>query len=81
MTDMRIYVGRWDLLPKEWEGFNGLAEKDEEEIKAELSREIGMDRGYHDNFLAIYTRAEFEDTFNGDLLGDFNNEKYWIRIF
>ena len=78
---MRIYVGRWSLLPSEWEGYNGLVEKDEAEIKKELGRQVKTDEGYYDNFIAIYTRAEFEDTFNQDLKGEFSTGKYWIRMF
>ena len=78
---MRIYVGLWSLLPSSWEGYNGLVDKSEEEIKEELSREISTNTGYYDNYLAIYTRAELEDTFNQDLNGGLSTGKYWIRIF
>ena len=53
---MKIYVGRWALLPEDWDGINGLRDKDEEEIQAELSREVNTNEGYADNFIAIYTR-------------------------
>ena len=43
---MKIYVGRWDLLPEEWEGINGLYEKSEEEIAAEISREVDQDAAF-----------------------------------
>ena len=78
---MRIYVGLWSLLPKEWEGYNGLVEKTEEEINAELSREIALPEGYYDNILAIYTRKEFEETLNQDLNHEFRTDKYWVRFF
>lgn len=39
---MKIYVGRWDALPEEWEGYNGLVEKNREEIVAEIGREIEL---------------------------------------
>lgn len=29
---MKIYVGRWDLLPEEWEGYNGLSEELQEKL-------------------------------------------------
>lgn len=72
-----IYVGRWDQLPKRWEGFNGLVEKSEDEISLEVVQEgtIG------DIYVGKYTQENFENMFNGDLIGDFNNEKYWIKIF
>ena len=78
---MTIYVGRWNLLPEEWEGINGLYEKSEEEIKAELDRQIKTDEGYHDDYLGIYTKMEFEETFNGDNEGDFNGTEYFIKMF
>ncbi len=79
---MKIYVGRWDLLPEEWEGINGLYEKSEKEIKAEISRQVDeMDKtGDNDNTVAIYTPAEFEETFNDDN-GELNGGKYWMKIF
>lgn len=49
---MNIYVGRWDLLPASWEGYNGLSEKSEEEIRAEVSREVDIME--EDTFIAIY---------------------------
>ena len=74
---MKIYVGRWDLLPKEWEGYNELVEKNEDEISLEVIQESTV----CDMFVGQYTPKQFEDMFNGDLIGAFNNEKYWIRIF
>lgn len=74
---MKIYVGRWDLLPKDWEGYNALVEKNEDEISFEIVQESTT----RDMFVGQYTPAEFENTFNGDLVGAFNNEKYWIKIF
>ena len=82
---MKIYVGRWDLLPKEWEGINGLYEKSEEEIAAEISREVDQDaaenRYYEDNLIAIYEPEEFEETFNGDNESKLHGTRYWIKIF
>jgi len=74
---MKIYVGLWKLLPDEWEGYNGLVEKNEEEISLEVLQESTV----RDLFVGEYTHKQFEDMFNGDLVGAFNNEKYWIRIF
>lgn len=82
---MKIYVGRWDLLPEEWEGINGLYEKSEEEIAAEISREVDQDaaenRYYEDNLIAIYEPEEFEDTFNQCLTHFIDSKDYWIKIF
>lgn len=81
---MKIYVGRWDLLTDEWEGYNGLIEKSEEEIASECNRQLdeSMEKeGMEDKFIARYTPAEFEDTFNQCLDESFSTDVYWIRIF
>jgi phytoene dehydrogenase-like protein len=80
---MKIYVGRWDLLPEEWEGINGLYEKSEEEIAEEVKRQDElcfdeMDERY-DN-IGVYTPIEFEEEFNANK-GDLNGGDYWIKIF
>lgn len=76
---MTIYVGRWDLLPAEWEGINGLDEKSEEEIRKEVSREVDLRE--EDNFIAVYTPDEFEATFNHTLTHHISSQHYWIKIF
>lgn len=76
---MKIYVGRWNLLPESWEGYNGLSEKSEEEIKAEVSREVNIME--EDSFIAIYEPDEFEETFNQCLTRFISSREYWIKIF
>ena len=76
---MTIYVGRWNLLPESWEGYNGLSEKSEEEIKAEVSRQVDIME--EDTFIAVYTPEEFEETFNQCLTSFINSNTYWIKIF
>lgn len=76
---MTIYVGRWDLLPKEWEGYNGLSEKSEAEIREEISREVSECE--EDYFIAIYTPEEFEETFNQCLTEFISSREHWIKIF
>lgn len=82
---MKVYVGRWDLLPEEWEGINGLYEKSEEEIKAEVKREIDAWEDIHhnpyNNFMGFYNPDEFEDTFNQCLTHFIDSKDYWIKIF
>lgn len=75
----KIYVGRWDLLPASWEGYNGLSEKSEEEIKAEVSREVNIME--EDSFIAVYEPYEFEETFNQCLTRFISSREYWIKIF
>jgi len=81
---MRIYVGRWDLLPEDWEGINGLYEKSEDEIAKELDRQMNEfydKNGYEDNYIARYTRGEFEELFNQDLENQLSTSVYFIKIF
>lgn len=80
---MKIYVGRWDLLPEEWEGINGLYEKSEKEIAEEVKRqeELCFDEmdDECDN-VGVYTPMEFEEEFNANN-GDLNGANYWIKIY
>lgn len=81
---MNIYVGRWDLLPSCREGIARLNRSTEEQIKAELSREIEEYNESHpveDKRMGVYTPEEFEAEFNWDTKGQFTTETYWIRIF
>ena len=81
---MKIYVGRWDLLPVSWEGYNGISEKVEPEISRELSREIDEYAKTHtkeDILMGVYNEVEFEETFNQDIEERFNTQTYWIKIF
>ena len=81
---MKIYVGRWNLLPEEWEGISGLYEATKEDIIKELAREVEQYAETHDvedNRIGVYEPAEFEAEFNEDLDGSFNTSIYWIKIF
>lgn len=81
---MKIYVGRWDVLPEEWDGVNGLVEKDRNEIIAEIGREIELyAERFHeeDNIMGVYEPHEFEDAFNYDTEQKLDTNIYWIRIF
>ena len=81
---MKIYMGRWDLLPLAWEGINGLSTKNEDEIRAELAREIDAYAENHsveDKRMGVYTPQEFEDEFNYDTKNVLTTETYWIKIF
>ena len=80
---MTIYVGKWSLLPEDWEGINGLYEKSEEEIRAESIREADAEQMANPdktNLLGRYTVEEFEETFNANE-GDFHGKDYWIKFF
>lgn len=79
-----IYVGRWELLPEEWEGINDLYEKTENEIKAEIARQLdewAKDHPYEDNLMGAYTLEEFEEEFNADNESAINGTTYFIKIF
>ncbi len=89
----RVYVGRWDLLPKngEWDGpLRNLDEKTEAEIAAEVARQKGvlgpetpgsMCSYTEEALVNTYTLAEFEATFNNDLEDSIRTTDYWIKIF
>ena len=83
---MKIYVGMWDLLPSNWEGINGLNKATEEEIKAEVKREIDAwadipPYNPYNNFMGFYSPKDFEAEFNYDTKNKFTSETYWIKIF
>lgn len=83
---MTIYVGKWSLLPESWEGINGLYEKSEEEIKAEVMREFIAQNdkpfdGDIDPLIGNYTPEQFEETFNADNNSTLHGTTYWIKIF
>lgn len=80
---MTIYVGRWDLLPEDFEGINGLYDASEKEIREEVYRQDAlcvdeMDDQY--DHIGIYTVEEFEEEFNANE-GALNGGKYWIKFF
>ncbi len=77
---MKIYVGRWDLLPKAWKGINGLYEKSEKEIYDEIQRQDSV-FGWHDDYIGVYDPFVFEETFNQGLENQLTGETYFIRIF
>lgn len=76
---MKIYVGKYEYLPQEWEGYNGLVEKSEAEIMAEVQRQIGIDED--DDLIGVYEKKEFEATINGLLNPDLRVCNYWVRIY
>lgn len=79
-----IYVGRWNLLPSEWEGINGLYEKNENEIRAEVARQLdewAKDHTYEDNLMGAYSLEEFEEEFNSDNDSALHGTTYFIKIF
>lgn len=81
---MKVYVGRWDLLPKDWEGINGLYEKSEEEIQSEIGREIDEWAKTHkqeDKLMGVYTLGGFEEEFNGDNDSALHGTTYFIKFF
>lgn len=76
---MKIYVGRWDLLPEEWEGYNGLSKMDSWDASEEVAREKRHMK--EDKLIGEYTDLEFEDTFNQDINNSLRTDTYWIKIF
>lgn len=81
---MKIYVGRWDLLPESWEGYNGLSDASEKEIERETKFQqdyLLRNTGYEDDFVGVYEPDEFEETFNQCLTRFIGSKDYWIKIF
>lgn len=81
---MKIYVGRWDLLPEEWKSINGLYEKSEDEIYEEVMRQdmlLFENEDTEGDYVGVYEPIEFEEEFNHSASGWFNSEEYWIKIF
>ena len=81
---MKIYVGRWDMLPEKWNGYNGLSERAENEIQHEAMEEQRVCRARafdKDYYPGVYTAKQFEETFNADINNDFRTDIYWIKIF
>ena len=76
---MKFYVGRWNLLPEDWEGINGLDEKVEPEIAREVAREESLDED--DRFIGVYDPEDFEAEFNNTLTEHISSQHYWIKIF
>ena len=76
---MKIYVGKYEHLPQEWEGYNGLVEKSESAIMAEVQRQIGIDGD--DDLIGVYEKEDFEEAINGLLNPDPHVCDYWVRIF
>lgn len=75
---MKIYVGRWDLLPDWAEGYNWLSESSEEQISNEVMSQEPLDPF---GIAGVYTPRQFEETFNQDLNITLNTYNYWIKIF
>lgn len=81
--DIIVYVGRWDLLPEEWEGINGLYEKSRDELREEVGRQmdIALDDDRDDrDYIGAYTLEEFEEEFNGSHSGWLTSDDYWIKF-
>ena len=76
----KVYIGRWDLLPEEWEGINGLYDKSVDEIAKEIGREIEV-AGDDDRLIGEYSLEEFEETFNQTLDNKhISSEHYFIKF-
>lgn len=80
---MKIFVGRWDLIPDSTPHY-AISAWSRAEVVAELAREIDEYAKSHDvedNNMGAYDAQEFEDTFNGKTSDHINTKDYWIRIF
>ena len=78
---MTVYIGAWALLPEDWEGYNSLVDKTEEEIRAEVDREFHLEESWCYDHVGWSDAKFFEEEFNQDLKNDLTPDKYWIKIF
>lgn len=85
---MVVCVGKWKLLPDDWEGMESLYSKTGQEIIAEARRqeELSMPGEKHaadDKFIGVMELVEFEEEFNGYLDDGhemLNPLDYWIKF-
>lgn len=82
---MQVCVGRWDLLPEEWEGINGLYEKSGRDIVKEAEREEAICATLFpdDRYVGVFSLVEFEEEINGfidDGRDDFSSVTHWIKF-
>lgn len=81
---MIIFVGRWDLLPEDWEGINGLYKKTVPELEAEVRRESNIFGPCPDDrFIGMFTPEEFEEELNhfiDDGRDEFSPITHWIKV-
>ena len=85
---MLVCIGKYELLPKSWEGVNGLYSKTGKQIIEEAKRQEslsmpGEEHAADDKFIGTFTLKEFEETFN-QYLDDghemLNPIEYWIKF-
>ena len=78
--DIKVCIGRWEWLPADWEGINGLYSKPGPVIVKEALRHEKMD-AY--KWSGVYTLAEFEEEVNGydpAKRKPLSFSKYWIKV-
>lgn len=82
---MQVCVGRWDLLPKEWDGINGLYNKSGRSIIKEADREETVaEKEYPDDrFIGVFSLVEFEEELNqyiDDGRKYFSPVTHWVKF-
>lgn len=82
---MKICVGRRELLPKDWDGINGLYKKSGKAILKEAEREesVAFDRFPDDRFIGVFSLVEFEEELNqyiDDERDDFSPVTHWVKF-
>ena len=85
---MKVCIGRWDLLPKKWDGRNALYQKTGKELIAEATRQEMLIMGgeYHDdmdNFVGVLDLVAFEEEFNrylDDGHAELSPTTHWIKF-
>jgi len=85
---IKVCIGRWDLLPKKWDGINTLYRKTGKEIIAEAVRQKylimpGEKYDEMDDFVGVMDLVTFEETFNhyiDDGGDELNPVTHWIKF-
>lgn len=89
---MKVCIGRFDWLPKNWDGINDLYDRSGAEIIAEAERQsseiMQSDDQYfalqnNDRFVGVHELVEFEEEFNhwlDDGRDLFSPLTHWIKF-
>lgn len=82
---MKVCVGRWNLLPKDWDGINGLYNKSGKAILKEAEREesVAAEKYPSDRFVGVFSLREFEEEINQNIDGwshCFSSVTHWIKF-
>ena len=79
--EMKVCVGRWNLLPEDWDGINGLYGKSGKAILKEEA--VAAEEYPDDRFIGVFSLVEFEEELNqyiDDGRDDFSPVTHWVKF-